>query len=498
MPLRDCLAKYPPIMLEAIAEGWGVSLTDEQAHEIVDRLAEEMTSDESVGMVIRHLTDVEREALAFVAHTRRVRTHVLARRYGDVRRLGPGRLEWEQAWHNPASAAERLWFLGLIHRAYGLDEKYHGEVFFVPSEILAVLPPMSALMPVFRVEPARTPRIVRDDLDALGRDAFVILSHLRNHDVRARKGVLARHELNRISPRLSTDYPPRLHFLQRACEQAGLIRREEGLWQPAKQAAAWLKREALARRCILFRAWLEDEDWNDLCLMPTVSCEHTGWRNDPILARKSILRYISKCPPDSWLTIKSLIQSIHQVDPDFMRPDGDYNSWYIRDVETGQYMMGYRSWDRVEGALIRYLLECPLLWLGMVAVGHTEESGLADSFRLTQDGASILGLSSAGAARSNAGGKKTSAPPQIVVQANFQVLVPNVVSWYDQFLLERFARWLDEQAGTARYQIDAKSVAIALQRGVTIRQIEAFLQRTTGGQVPNQVLRALRAWRPER
>jgi hypothetical protein len=485
-------------MLEAIAEGWGVSLTDEQAREIVDCLAKEMTSDEALHMVLRQLTDVELEALAFVAQTGQVRAHVLARRYGVVRRLGPGRLEWEQAWHNPGSAAERLWFLGLIHRTYGQDEKYLGEVFFVPPEILAALPPMSVAKPVFQVERARTPPIVRHDLDALARDAFVILSHLRNHDVRGRKGVLARHELGKIRPRLSTDHPSRLLFLQRACQQAGLIRREEGAWQPTDQAATWLKQEALARRGSLFRAWLEDEDWNDLCLMPTVSCEDTGWRNDPILGRKGILHYVSRCPRGSWLTIESLIESVHQVDPDFMRPDGDYDSWFIRDVETGQYLMGYRSWDKVEGALIRYVLEYPLRWLGMVAIGHTEREGTADSFRLTRDGASILGLSVSGTAPSDAGGKQTSAPTAIAVQADFLVLVPGGISWYDRFLLERFARWLDEQAGTARYQIDAQSVSVALQRGVTIEQIERFLRRTTCGQVHNQVVRTLRAWRPER
>jgi hypothetical protein len=484
-------------MLEAIAEGWGVSLTDEQVPEILDRLVEEMTSEEMVEMVVRRLSDAEREALAFVAHTRQVRAHVLVRMYGSVRRPGPGRLEWEQAWHNPASAAERLWFLGLIHRAYGLDEQYRGEVFFVPAEILAVLPPMSALLPVFQVEPARPPRIVRDDADALARDAFVILSHVRNHDVRARKGVLARYELGKIRPRLSSDHPPRLGFLHRACEQAGLLRREEGLWQPTNQAAAWLKLQALDRRHILFHAWLEDGDWNDLCLMPTVSCEDTGWRNDPTAARKSILTYVSRCPTDTWLTVQSLVESIHQVAPDFMRPDGDYDSWYIRDIETGQYMMGYRNWDKVEGALVRYLLAGPLLWLGMVASGHAQQGGLAESFRLTREGASILGLHTVGAAEGTAGSKKAGRPPRIVVQANFQVLVPSALGWYDRFLLERFARWLDERSGEARYLIDAKSVAVALQRGITIQQIEAFLQRTTGGRVPAQVIRALRAWHPE-
>jgi hypothetical protein len=485
-------------MLEAIAEGWGVSLTDEQVPETVDLLVREMTHRETVDMVIRRLTDVEREALAFVAHSTQVRAHVLARRYGGVRKFGPGRLEWEQAWHNPDSPAERLWFLGLIHRAYGLDQQYHGEVFFVPSEILDVLPPLSADLPAFQVEAARPPRFVHDDRDALARDAFVILSHMRNQDVRARKGVLARHELTRMRPRLSTDYLPRLQFLHRACERAGLIRREERLWQPSSQAAAWLKQGPLSRRRALFHGWLEDADWNDLCLVPTLSCEDTGWRNDPVPARKSTLGYVSRCPADTWLAIDSLVESIHQMEPDFLRPDGDYDSWYIRDTETGQYVMGYRNWDKVEGALVRYYLHYPLRWLGLVAIGQAQQGGTAESFRVTQDGSRVLELRTADVARSTAGTSRTKSPAQLVVQADFQVLAPSTVSWYDRFLLERFARWLDEQSGAARYLIDTKSVAAALQRGVTIGQIEAFLRRTTGERVPTRVIRALRAWQPER
>jgi len=481
-------------MLEAIAEGWRIALTDEQLPEIVNRLIAEMTDGEAIETVLRHLSDVEREALAFVAAKGPVKAHVLARRYGRVRRLGPGRLEWEQAWRNPASAVERLWFLGLLYRGYGMDERYHGEVFFIPPEILDILPVLSVPSPVFRVEPAPQPPVVRDDQDALARDAFVILSHLRNHDVRARKGVLARHELATVRPRLVIQNARRLQFLHHICEQAGLIRREKGLWQPTSQAASWLKERALARCRTLYYAWLEDANWNELCMMPSVQCEDTGWRNDPIGARKGILSYLLQCPPDAWLSITSLIESIHAVNPDFMRPDGDYDSWYIRDAQTGHYLMGYDNWEKIEGAFIHYLLEHPLLWLGVVAIGYPRDEERASSFMLTEQGAAILGLREFKAYSANGARGKKHSPGRIVVQSNFQVIVPREASWYDRFLLERFARWVDEQQGIVRYAIDVGSVRAALERGITVRQIHAFLWRVTGGKVPKQVLRALKSW----
>ncbi|MGQ9492967.1 MAG: helicase-associated domain-containing protein [Anaerolineae bacterium] len=483
--LRDCLAEYPRIMLEAIAEGWGISFTDERTPEIVVRLATEMADAEALRIVLQRLSDVEREALAFVASTGQVKAHVMVRRYGPIRHLGPGRLEWEQAWQQPASATERLWFLGLIHRGYGMDEHYHGEVFFIPPEIQNVLPPLPVRLPVFAVEPASQPAVVRDDQDAFARDAFVILSYLRNYEVRTKMGVLAPRVLAQLRPRLI--YPAdqkRLQFLHHLCKQTGLIHREEELWKPTSIAASWLKEGAIARCRTFYHAWLEDANWNELWMMPRVHCEDTGWRNDPVLARKGMLNHLLKCPTDTWLTVASFVGSMHEMDPDFMRPDGDYNSWYIRDAQTGQYLMGYGAWEKVEGAWIRYLLEGPLLWLGVVATGYRQGEQQASCFMLTTYGAAILGLR-----------EIQEAPPQpIVVQPNFQVLVPHSASWYDRFLVERFAHWVDEQNGITRYAIQADSVRTCLASGVTWKQILAFLRRVTGNQVPNSVQRALQSW----
>jgi len=326
---------------------------------------------------------------------------------------------------------------------------------------------------------------VRDDRDALARDAFVILSYLRNNDVRTRKGILAARELARVRPRLvGTQDPQRLLFLHHLCAQTGLIDREEGLWKPTHAAATWLKEGALARHRSFYHAWLEDPHWNELWMMPGVRCEDTGWHNDPVLARKGALSYLVQCPVDTWLTTASFVESVHEVDPDFMRPDGDYDSWYISDAQAGHYLTGYSNWERVEGALIRYLLEQPWLWLGLVAIGYPQEEQRNSRFMLTALGAAILGLREV----------EESPARCIVVQANLQVTVPSETSWYDRFLLERFARWVDEQQGVARYVINAGSVRACLQSGVTVKQIYAFLRQATGNRVPAQVASALKSW----
>jgi hypothetical protein len=502
-PLRDSLAQYPRIMVEAIAEGWGVALTDEQTPEIVERLAAEMVDPEPVQFALRRLNEVEREALAYVAALGQVKAHVMTRKYGAIRRLGPGRLEWEAAWRQPISAAERLWFLGLIHREYAKDERYHGEVLYIPTELRAALPPLSIELPAFRVEPAASPPVVLDDGDGLARDAFVVLSYVRRHKVRARtpkrgygvpKGILTMREFAALRPRLAgspdpqegvrSTYEQRSRFLLHLCAKAGLIGAKEGLWTVTAEAAAWLRGSDIARQRALYHAWLDDADWNELWLMPGVRCEDTGWRNDPLLPRQPVVDYLRQCPVATWLTIRSFVESIREMAPDLMRPDGDYDSWYIRDVQTGQYLTGWGSWPKVEGALIHYLLQHPLRWLGVVAVGQSEGEADASCFLLTRQGAAALGT----------GEVAPNQPQRMIVRADLQVMVPRGASWYDRFVLERFAEWMGEEDGMARYRMDAGSVQASLSGGATVQQILAFLRRVTGNRLPPGAVRALRSW----
>lgn len=472
-------------MLEAIAEGWSIALTDEQVPEIVERLVAEMTSAANVERVLQRLGESEREALAYVAANGQARAHIVARKYGGLRHLGAGRLEWEQAWHEPASAMERLWFLGLLYEGYGADEGFRGKVFFIPTELLGVLPSMRVALPLFQVKAASPPSIAHYDQDALARDVFVLLSYARNNELRGKRDILSARDLSRLQPRLAgARNPARLQFLQHLCKEARFITFADGAWKPTSEAANWLKREALARRRALYGGWLQDARWNELRLLPSVRCEGTNWRNEPILGRQGVLGYLRQCPIGSWWTVTSFVEAMHEVAPDFLRPDGDYDSWHIRDARTGQFLLGFDHWERVEGALIRYLLECPLSWLGVVALGRPQEDEPVGCCMLTPEGAAILGLQEIPACPR----------PPFVVQSDLQVIVPSEAGWYDRFLLERFARWVEERKEFARYALDRNAVLACVASGVSVEQVLAFLRRVSAQRVPERVARTLRAW----
>ncbi|MER3487202.1 MAG: hypothetical protein C4345_15705, partial [Chloroflexota bacterium] len=94
-----------------------------------------------------------------------------------------------------------------------------------------------------------------------------------------------------------------------------------------------------------------------------------------------------------WIALSAFIASVKKLDPDFQRPDGDYERWHIRDAKTGRLLTGFSSWNQVEGALLTFMFEGPLTWLGIVRTG--EQEGASASFQITAFGARALGLTHA-------------------------------------------------------------------------------------------------------
>ena len=60
-----------------------------------------------------------------------------------------------------------------------------------------------------------------------------------------------------------------------------------------------------------------------------------------------------------------MIDAFKEAEPDFQRPTGDYDTWYIRRTDTQEFLKGFDQWDAVEGELLRFLcgpLHCCRLW----------------------------------------------------------------------------------------------------------------------------------------
>jgi len=492
--LQRCLVDYDMAMLRALAQNRGSTLTTNHQSEAVDLLAVALLEPLSVRTALARLSPEGREALdILLAAGGRMRAPYFARRFGQVRPYGPGRLERETPWQDPANATEELLYNGLIFRAFHQDEVGPGEFFFVPGDLLALLPQPQVRLPAFAVQTVPAPEGTSvaggDGRQDLVHDLFAYLVYLHNHDVRSyADGRLGQRDLAALRAHLIDGDERRFAFLQHLAERLGFtVRQAEHLRLDPAPTRRWLTASPTRQVVALLAAWRDDPTWNDLCHVPGLECDpKPSWKNDPLATRRALLALLARCPLDAWWPLDSFVAAVKESNPDFQRPDGDYTSWYIRDTSSGDYLSGFESWDRVEGALIADLLHGPLRWLGLVitAAGETTAHGPATICRLSPAGARFLGLVQDEAE------PEPSSP--IIVDPDFRVEVPASASLYTQFQLERFAQL--ESKSPCRYRLTVGSLGRALARGIRVEQVLAYLEQAGDRPLPPNVAGQLRMW----
>lgn len=511
--LHQSLIDYEMAQLKAIADCRAVPLNTPNHAEAANLLAKALLSPAATAIVLADLSEAEHDALqALLNHAGRIERPRFVREYGVIRPMGPARLERERPWKNPVNPAESLWYKGLIFKAFQVTDQGNLEIMYIPDDLLELLkiseeagdtadspaiaegnaPDVATLT----VSQTPAPTLVSRVQDRLRENIFSLLVYLQITPVRlTRKAQLASKDKEALSECLLPPLLPahsreaELEFLLHLGQRAGLLIVKHDRLRPDRDPTrAWLQAHPRQQARTLQHTWRADPTWNDLWHVPGLSPQPTGWENSPLLARSKILDYLAQteAPADAWLSINDFIATVKRIDPDFQRPSGDYDSWYIQDAD-GRYLMGFENWDKVEGALIRYFLTHLLPYLGIVELGSAAETASPNCFRITPGGTAFLA------------GRPVNPPfdkmPAVLrVNANFSVSVPAQASLYDRFQLARFAALDRREAHRVVYQITRTSVGRAMRNGVTVDQIAAFLSRATNNQTPLKIVEALRTW----
>lgn len=469
----------------AMADLWDAPVEATSARDAANALAIYMLQQERLAVARESLPADARRALdALLAVRGRMPAATFERRFGAIRPMGPGRLERERPWQSPANAAEHLWYRGFIFRAFDRLSGTPTEVVFVPGDLLALLgaEPRAPQEELTAAQAHPQPADLRQSrcLD----DVVTLLCFIRNHEVRAKAGSAWDAASRRtVAPMLRdadgvTDNDPngRFAFLTHLIARLGWTRLEQGrLHLVAQPVAQWLQSAPDAQRAALFDAWLNDPEWNDLAHVDGIVLEMThAWSNDPARARKAVVGWWEKWRleigdstrtrstshsllPDQTL-ISDFITYVRQRDPDFARPDGRYDTWHVRDARTGAFLHGFEHWERVEGALIRYIVEKPLRWLS-----DSDEATAAPSaspFQVTDDG-------------------------RIIVARHRR---------YERFQVARVADWIETRPDAYAYRLSPRSLERARAQGIRAGRVIAFLEETGGQTLPAGLKRALLRW----
>ena len=135
--------------LRIVASLWGIELLSSDPAEAALELAESLCDAELLEEVVSTLPKDGGAALAaLAAENGRMPWVVFARRFGELREMGPAKRDRELPHEKPSSAAEVLWYRGLLAKAFlnpdknslgKYGEKGPQEFAFIPDDLFMAM-----------------------------------------------------------------------------------------------------------------------------------------------------------------------------------------------------------------------------------------------------------------------------------------------------------------------------------------------------------------------
>lgn len=457
--------------LRIIASFWGLELIASDTNAAADELAAAMLDPQVILEMVDSLpTEAHIALTTLIAAGGRIPWAAFTRQHGELRDAGHGRRDREQYFLHPVSATELLYYRGLLARDFfetpaGVQEFAH-----LPSDLLTRIQPSQARadpLPasvhesgndIHEEPPGRlaTPQERAHPLpacDCLLDDAVTLLAALRLG----------------VDPRgMHLSVPVVSEFLRAAKILAGS--------EPEADAVkAFLEMPRDSALSVLAEAWRNSQVFNEMRQVPGLACEGE-WQNKPLETRRFLLTQLEKIPVGKWWSLAALVRAVKEQAPDYQRPSGDYDSWFIKRLDDGAYLRGFETWDAVDGELIRYLITGPSHWLGLVNLASSGDNDSCTAFQVVKQPG----------VRTENGKLSVSSTGMISVPRN----VPRLV----RYLVARFCEWEDPKAGEYRYLVTTDALKRASQQGLRVSQLLSLLARNTRAEVPPAFVKALKRW----
>ncbi len=460
--------------LRILAEHWGIELDAPDAQRALPLLVDQILDRALVDEIVEALPEEAQEALSALKHNQgRLLWSQFVRRFGEVREMGAGRRDRKRPDRQPVSASEVLWYRGLVARAFFDTARGMEEFAYIPDDLLALL---AALTPEEGNRPEAGEQV-------LGRAAT---RAERAHRIPATDRILDHSCTLLAALRMGID-PPVLDpyptaFVHDVLQLAGLLK-PSGI-PDVEAARRFLEAPRPQALAALAQAWLTSPTYNDLQRLPHLKPEGE-WENDPLGARTFLLQLLAKLPEGKWWNLSAFIADVRQHHPDFQRPAGDYDTWFIKDERTGKYLRGFAHWDEVDGALIRYLVTGPMHWLGIVDLAAPSEDAPVTAFRFSAWAEALLG-----------GRPPEGLAPEdegVHVRSDGRISVPLRAPRAVRYQISRFCQWEGSVSQEYRYRLTPSSLTRALQQGLRVGHLVSLLKHHADA-VPPNILSALGRW----
>ncbi len=452
--------------LYIVAGFWGLELESRVADSASEELCAAILDAELVNETIEILPSNARAALtSLIESNGKMEWALFVRKHGELREMGEAKRDRERPHLKPISAAEILFYRGLLEKDFFDTDKGAQEFAYVPDDLFEIIK--------HEVRQAHE----GESQEPLGRAATPVE---KSFEIPATDHILddATTYLAALrSGRGATMSPPYMCELLTAAKI--LNKKNEPQAEAVKKFLEASREDALGA---LYKSWFESQTFDELRFISTIVCEGE-WKNQAQVTREFLMNLVGEIPQSKWWSLSAFLRDLKTKFPDFQRPAGDYDSWFIKRAADGQYLRGFAYWDFVDGALVKYFIQM-LHWLGKADLAAPEEGKEFTAFKIlskveSQKSGDLRPLTFDGKLTVSSSGK-------IVVTQNFSRAV--------RYQISRFCEWDEEKNNEYAYRVTAKSLKQANQQGLKAEQLLALLVKYTKGSVPPALVKALKQW----
>lgn len=460
--------------LQIVANLWDTDTPKDDSNTELTRLATQMTDISRFQEMYASLPEEAHQAMHDLQKQHgKMLWNVFIRKYGEVRDFGPAWRDREQPHLNPVSTSELLLYRGLIARAFLKQGAVPQEFAYMPEDLLALVPPptrkygrssfASTAQPHEQTaQPPYSTRLLDDLCTALAALRVGIAPYQNQH-------LLIR--------------PPYSAFLGELMRSYGLVS-SEGILQP-EQARQLLEAPRETAFLDVFQNWRSSTDIYELALVPALRMEG-NWTYDALAARTATLHMVLDLHTEEWISLQDFCSEVKDKQPEFLRPDGNYSTWFVRSRSSGEYLQGFEHWDEVEGAYLRFLILGPLFWMNVVETRRDDTPGSQIFFRLTELGQDLLAGSPPPAFPSDLG--------KITFMKSTMLMVPAAAPRWVRYMIARMCEWVGRQADVYIYRLSPDSLAAARKQSLYPSHLVKLLQRFSATPMRPSMTRALERW----
>ena len=495
--------------LHIVADFWGIDLDAPNVAQGIQILTARLIDPGLVDEIVSGLPVESREGLiVLIRNKARMPWSLFDRRYGRVRVMGAGRRDREKPFINPnASSAEALWYRALVGRTFFDTPDGPLEYAYIPDDLLELLSiPLEKLtVPLGRPATPSERQIIIPANDRILDDACTLLAALRT-------GISLENIQDYFICGSEGAHLLSLDAMHQLLRDAGLLDQNgDPLPDPTRLFLELTRNEALA---FLVNAWKRSNDFDELRMVPGIVAEGE-WKNDPKRTREVVFELLAQIPGGDhtnfglednqfrakeihsthFWSLAAFVAAVKQISPDFQRPSGDYDSWFLRDEKKDEYLRGIENWDEVEGRLLRFFIAGPCHWLGLVDLGLL--SGLGDVENIQVSAFRFSGLASyllgGGVQAETASALFHAEDEQITVRSDGRIRVPICAPRAARYQIARFSEWQGVKDDFYRYRLTPASLKLANSVGLKTGHLIALLDRFAVSMPPN-LLKAIKRW----